>query len=236
VTGIAATDITSLGVMGDVLHVGTAQTGAAKLHRVLLGQYGSTGQVVSPLLDLGLPGQVKTLRSVSIVTSALTSPQSVQVEYQLEDTGAWTSLGALSSVGATGATWNFPGTVTAKQVGFRVTLAGSAGATTSPVLYELTLRYVPRPGVTREWELALRLEGTAELPLVTLDGEACPQTGAQLTTALWTAAGVNGTLAFVDLDGTSYQVYLAEIEEEVAQVSQRRGWQRTGLVKLVEAA
>ena len=80
------------------------------------------------------------------------------------------------------------------------------------------------------------LEGTAELPLVTLDGSSESLTGAQLTSALWTAAGVAGPVTLVDLDGVSYSVYVQDVREEMGKISQRRGYQRLGLVKLVEAA
>lgn len=236
VTGLTGTDVAALGVFTDQLYVGTVQTGAAKLYRVRADQFAASGNLVSGLIDAGLPGTSKLLRSVTIVTSAIASPQSVQVEYQLEDTGAWTSLGTLSAVGATTATYGFPASTTCRQVAFRVTLAGTAGAPTSPILYELVLRYVPRPAVQREWELAVLLEGTAELPLVTLDGAAEPLTGVQLTQLLWTAAAASGTVTYVDLDGTSYQVYVDDLREEVGKIGQRRGYQRVGLVRLVEAA
>jgi hypothetical protein len=121
-------------------------------------------------------------------------------------------------------------------VAFRLTLTGTAGASVSPTVYQLAVRYVPRPAVTREWELAVRLEGTAELPLVTLDGAAEPLTGAQLTSALWSAAGSSGAVSLVDLDGAPYSVYVQDLREEAAQISQRKGYQRLGLVTLVEAA
>jgi hypothetical protein len=236
VTGLTGTDVYGLGVFSDQLVVGGSQSGASRSYSVRPAQFQATGQLESGLIDAGLPGTSKLLRSVTIVTSALVSPQTVQVEYRLEDTGGWTSLGTLASVGATTATYAFAANTTGRQVAFRITLSGTAGASSSPVLYELTLRYVPRPTVTREWELAVLLEGTAELPLVTLDGAAEPLTGAQLATALWTAAGQAGPVPFVDLDGTSYQVYVDDLHEEAGKISQRRGYQRLGLVKLVEAA
>jgi len=236
VSGLTGTDVASLGVFGDQLYVGTSQAGAARVYRVNPSQFGSSGQLETGLIDAGLPGVAKLLRSVTIVTSALVSPQSVQVEYRLEDTGGWTSLGTLSSVGATTATYAFPANTTGRQVAFRVTLSGTAGATSSPTLYELVVRYVPRPALAREWELAVVLEGTAELPMVTLDGASEPLTGAALTPALWSTAASAAPVMFVDLDGTSYQVYVDDLREEMGRLSQRRGYQRLGLVKLVEAA
>ena len=218
------------------LYVTTAQTSAGALLRLSANQFAASGQLEIGLIACGLPGVSKLFKSVTIVTSAIVSPQSIQVEYRLEDTGGWTSLGTLSSVGATTATYTFAANTTGRQIAFRVTLGGTAGAASSPILYELTLRYVPRPAVTREWELAVVLDGTPELPLVTLDGESSPLTGAQLTSTLWTVAGSAGPVTLVDLDGASYSVYVADVREEIGKISQRRGYQRLGLVKLVEAA
>jgi hypothetical protein len=224
-------------VYADRLYVATSKTsGAGLVTPVDPLTFGASGTLDSGLVSCGLPGVSKLFKAITIVTSALVSPQTVKVEYQLEDTGAWTTLGTLSTVGATTATYSFAASTTGRQIAFRVTLTGTAGATTSPVLYELALRYVPRPAVTREWELAVVLEGTPELPLVTLDSAAEPLTGAQLTSALWTTAGSAGPVTLVDLDGVSYSVYVQDVREEIGKLSQRRGYQRLGLVKLVEAA
>src|SRR5204862_7103919 len=112
---------------------------------------------------------------------------------------------------------------TCRQVAFRLTRTGTAGASTSPTGYQVAVRYVPRATVTGEWDLAVVLEGTAELPLVTLDGSSESLTGAQLTGALWTTAGASGPVTLVDLDGASYAVYVKDLREEVAQISQRKG-------------
>jgi hypothetical protein len=224
---------------GAMLGLGTQQaSGAGVVHLVDPALIVGTGQLESGLISCGLPGVSKLMKSVTLVTAAIASPQTVQVEYRLEDTGGWTSLGTLSAVGATTATYGFAANTVGRQIAFRLTLTGtpSAGAASSPVLYQLSLRYVPRPTVTREWELAVILEGTPELPLVTLDGSADPLTGAQLTQALWTAAGVAGPVTLLDLDGASYSVYVQDVREEMAKISQRKGHQRLGLVKLVEAA
>jgi hypothetical protein len=236
ITGQQGSDWRSAAVWVDKLYLGNAQSGAAKLFRVNPAQYGGSGKLVSGLVDCGLPGVTKLFRSVTIVCAAMPASHSIQVEYQLEDTGSWVSLGTLSMTNATTATYAFGANVTGKQIAFRLTLTGVAGAVVSPVLYELSLRYVPRPAVTREWELAVVLEGTAELPLVTLDGAPDPLTGAQLTTGLWAAAAATGPVTLVDLDGVSYSVYVEDVREEMAKVSQRKGYQRVGLCRLVEAA
>lgn len=237
VTGITGTDPEAIVVWSDQLWMGTIvapTAGVAGFVNPLT--FGASGTLESSLIAFGLPGVSKLLRSVTLVCSAIVSPQTIKVEYQLEDTGGWTTLGTLSTVGATTATYSFAANTTGRQVAFRLTLTGTGGASVSPTVYQLAVRYVPRPAVTREWELAVHLEGTAELPLVTLDGAAEPLTGAQLTSALWSSAGSSGPVSLVDLDGASYSVYVQDLREEAAQISQRRGYQRLGLVTLVEAA
>jgi hypothetical protein len=58
-----------------------------------------------------------------------------------------------------------------------------------------------------------------------------PSTGG----ALWPAKGTKGTVAFVDVDDTSYQVYVGELREAFAKISQRDGRQARARVVLVEA-
>lgn len=221
--------------------------------RLLLGTYNTTGgaqgilyrtwtgvrtsgTLESGLVSCGLPGVSKLMKSVTITTSALVSGQAVAVQYRLEDTGSWTTLGTLSTVGATTATYGFAANTTGRQISLRLVLTTSSAGNGSPVVYEVSLRYVPRPTLAREWDLAVILEGTPELPMVTLDQAPEPLTGAQLTAALWTAAGVAGPVTLQDLDGASYAVYVQDVREEIGKISQRRGYQRLGLVKLVEAA
>ncbi|MCC7367369.1 MAG: hypothetical protein IT306_03040 [Chloroflexi bacterium] len=237
-TGVPGTASRALAAYNDQLYVGTQRTtvGAqGTVWRVASGVR-TSGTVESGLISCGLPGVPKLLKSVTLVTSALASGQAVAVQYRLEDTGGWTTLGTLSTVGATTATYQFGASVTGRLIALRLVLTTSSAGNGSPVVHEVGLRYVPRPTLAREWELAVILEGTPELPLVTLDQAAEPLTGAQLSSALWTAAGVAGTVTLVDLDGASYAVYVQDVREEVGKISQRRGYQRLGLVKLVEAA
>ncbi|MCC6224714.1 MAG: hypothetical protein IT201_14620 [Thermoleophilia bacterium] len=235
----------STGLTGDEPMVGVSFLGALYLgtkrgsspthvYRTT-GKYQASGTTDTGLFDAGLPHVDKVLRTVTILHSALASGQSIQVQYQLEGTGSWTTLGTSSTLGATSATFSFPGIVTCKQVAFRVNLAGSAGASSSPVLYDLLLRYRVSPTPKREWELPILLEGTADLPLVTLDHAPEPLTGVQLSAALWAAKAQSGTLSFTDINGLSYSVWFEDLREEIAELSQRRGYQLRGIARLVEA-
>src|SRR5690606_4398705 len=121
-------------------------------------KYGGSGTLETGLISFGLPGVSKLLRSVTIVTAPMPASCSLQVEYRLEDTGSWTTLGTLSATGATTATYSFAAGVTCRLLALRYTLTGVAGGTASPALYEVAIRYVPRPSVARAWELGVMLE------------------------------------------------------------------------------
>jgi hypothetical protein len=159
----------------------------------------------------------------------------VQVQYRLEDSGAWTTLGTSSTVGATTATFAFGEAVACRQVAFRLVLAGPGGAGGSPIVYDVLVRYGLAPTAVREWELAVVLEGTPEVPLIRLDGSAEPLTGQQLSATLWTAKGAGAPVPFVDLDGASRQVWIEEVREEVGKLTQRKGYQTLGKLRLMEA-
>jgi hypothetical protein len=171
-----------------------------------------------------------------VVHAALVSGQSIELQYQLENTGSWTSLGTSSTVGATTATFSFSGTVTGLVVGLRVMLTAASSAA-SPALYDVLVRYALSPATKREWVFSALFEGTAELPLITEDQSAASQTGAQMSAAVWALyqASPRVPVTFVDLDGSSATVYLVELVEKAAERSQRRGLSTRGNVRLVEA-
>ncbi len=234
-TGLLGLNAVWLGGYAGDLYIGNADTaGSARLARTR-PSYRATGTQESGLFDAGLPSIDKVWRSVTLTHAALPASATIEVQYQLDGAGSWTSLGTSDVDNATSKVLSFSGTVTSKQIAFRVLLGGSADAATSPVLYDFLLRYVPAPPLKREWELPIVLEGTAELPQVTLDGQPNPRTGAQMSADLWTAKAAAGPITFVDLDGASRPAYFTNLEEKVAPLTQRKGYQTIGLARLVEA-
>lgn len=234
VVDAASNTVRGLASLNGELYSGGRRAGAAPVAKAAVGTYGTVGrQLETSLWSAGLPSVGKVFLAVELACAPLAAGQSIQVEYRLEDSGAWTSLGVLGVVGATAGSFGFAGTVGGKLIGLRLTLTAAAGAT--PRLYELALRYVLQPAVKRRWEFAALLEGTAELPLVRLDGTTDPKSGPELSAGLWGLLRQDGTLSFVDLDGASYSVWFEELREEVADRSQRLGLSYRGTCVLVEA-
>jgi hypothetical protein len=182
VSGLAGDAPRDLAAYGGELYLGAYRAALATAYRVSFGAVRPSGSLDSGLFDAGLPDVTKVLRSATVVHGALAAGQSIQLLYRREDTGVWASLGTSSAVGVTSATFAFPAGTTFKQAAFRLVLVGPG--TSSPVAYELLVRYAVQPATLREWEFPVVLEGTPELPLARLDGSAEPLTGAQLSAAL----------------------------------------------------
>jgi hypothetical protein len=230
----AASAAQALAVYGGDLYAATQKSGASTIYKLAVGTYPTSAKTLeTSLFSAGLGSDSKVFRSLTVNHAALVSGQSVRLDYRLEGSGAWTTLGTSASVGATSASFVFGDGVVGALFALRLVL--TATAATTPVVYEVLVRYLVQPATKRLWELTALFEGSAELPLVTLDGQPDPQTGPQIASAIWTAQAGNGPLSYVDLDGTSYSVWLLELREEIAQRSQQRGISTQGRLTLLEA-
>lgn len=197
------------------------------------GAYATATRTLETLLfTAGLGSDNKVFRGVTVNHAALASSQTIQVQYRLEDSGSWTSLGTSATVGATTATFVFV-TAVGKIAALRLLLVATAGAT--PIVYEVLVRYAPQPPTKREWRFEARFEGSADQRLVTLDGTADPKTGPEIAAAVWSQKAANGPVTLLDLDGTSYSVWFLDLQEGPSERSQRLGLQTRGKIRLLEA-
>lgn len=224
-----------LAVWQDQLYAAAERTAAAPIYRVAFGTYETDGpaELETGLFSAGLPGMAKVLRWARVQHAPLAAGQSVELLYRLEDSGAWTSLGTSSAIGATAAEFPFPNGAVGRLLGLKLRLTATASA--SPRLYGVLVGYVLAPAVKREWEFAALCEGTAAVPLITLDQQPSAQTGAEISAALWALKQQAEPLAYLDLDGASYAVWFLELEERIAERSQRLGYGTLARCRLVEA-
>jgi hypothetical protein len=234
--GSGGLGVRHLGALNGILYAAEELSSTpARIYKVGLGggSYNSSGTVETVRFDAGLPAVDKAWRRATVTHSPLATGQSVAVAYRLDGATSWTALVSNSTAGTTASTATFGTSVFGREIELQVTL-GSGGSSTVTVKSVL-VEYGLVPDVRRAWEFDVLLEGVAANPLRRLDGSAEPLTGAQLSAALWGARGTKGTVAFVDLDGTSYRVYFADVRETAAKLPQRDGWQTRAKVKLVEA-
>jgi hypothetical protein len=214
--------------------ISNKSSSTARIYQLSTTDAFSTAAFLTQLFDAGVPGADKLLVRYTIRHAALHANESIQVDYELDESGAYTALMTSNTTSSTSKTASFPAATTCKRIRLRFTLSMST-TTASPVIQESLLEYVTEPDAKAQWTFDVLLEGSVEQPLITLDGAADPKTGAQLADALWASRAKKSTLAFTDLDGESKTVYLRDLEERVAPQSQRRAYSTRGRVTLVEA-
>lgn len=177
------------------------------------------------------------LVGVTVRHTALVSPQTVEVQYKLEDSGSWVSLGTSSTVGATSADFDFPAAITADLVAFKLVLTGTAGSSTALKVYGLSVRYVPSPGAKREWSMTVRLQGTASRKMNLRDGTAETRTGEELSAEVWALVDGGVPVNLVDIDRAEYTVQISEWREGLALFNTNaldNGFDLQGSLRLTE--
>lgn len=117
--------------------------------------YTAAGSFQSSYDEASLPSIHKIRRSVTIMCESLPANTSIMVEYKTDESDAsWTTLGTLSTTGATEATFNFASGVYSKKISFRTSFATTAPGST-PTLLKLIHKYVLSPDFKYLWKMRL---------------------------------------------------------------------------------
>lgn len=117
--------------------------------------YASTGSLYSSVHDFDI-AEEKTLMSIRLATEPLPANTSVQVHYQKDQDGTWTSAGTYDTDDGTGVTFTVSSSASSvkfKNLQLKITLATSNTAVT-PVVRSLQIRSTPSEYV-KEWDLVL---------------------------------------------------------------------------------
>ncbi len=102
----------------------------------------SVQYLYSPIWDFGVSDRDKTLTEIQVVTAALPSNTSVQVDYQVNENGTWTSAGAASTSGSTH-TWDLISstqTVTFRTIQWRVGIRSTTGGANTPEVRSVSVK------------------------------------------------------------------------------------------------
>jgi hypothetical protein len=236
VAGLSGTTPGPLAVFNNQLHYATSATGASKVFRTD-GTSVASGSVESALQNANLSGTGKLWQGVQINHSALISGQSVQVQYKLDDTGSWVTLGTSSTIGATSAEFNFPSPVIVDQIAFKILLAGAAGSSTPLRVFSLAARYLPSPDVLWEWSLKPLFRGTTAIAMPRADGTAEPLLGEDIAAYIRGLVEDGLPVTLVDLDDTEYTVTIQDYSERLLPSSTQmgasaQGWELEGTLNL----
>lgn len=166
--------------------------------------YRSSGWFTTCTFDFGYAYDEKVIRAVRVEHDALTTGQSIKVEYSLDMGMTWNILGFSGEVGATSCEWQLTDAV-ANSLKMKLTLcAGGTAYATTPKLRAITAQGAPRLPNRWKWELALSAYRRNR--------------GAQDKSEL-AASFVKGTpIPYIDRDGTEYTVVIDDIEFQEMQV------------------
>ena len=119
------------------------------------GTYAASGSLYTAVHNFDI-GEEKTLMSVRLATEPLPANTSVQIHYQKDQDGTWTSAGTYDTDDGTGTTFKIStssSSVKFKNLQLKITLNTSNSAVT-PVVRSVQVRCTPSEYV-KEWDLLL---------------------------------------------------------------------------------
>lgn len=160
----------------------------------------------SSKFDAGFTDIAKSFHSVTLRTQSLTANVKIEVSYQIDESGTWTSLGTF--VTSPVEEIDFPATTTGKIIQFRFDFITNS-ATLSPILDTFILRYLLRPDTIWAYQMTLYLADDQ----VTLNGDVeRTYTAHQKYDALISARDSVSPMTMEDPMGDSHTVYVSSVQ------------------------
>lgn len=194
----------------------------------------TTATWISSSFNAGLAATDKLFLKLQLFHAALAAGEAIAVDYEKDTSGVWTNLGTSDLDGATNKSFSFASATTAKSLRLKLTMT-LTDQTKTPKVTGLLVHYLVTPDLKAEWTFDVRLEGSAQTPLVRLDNSNEPIAGPALADALWASRAKKQTLSFTDLDAEAKTVQFVHLDERVSPDTQRLGHQTRARVTLVEA-
>lgn len=153
----------------------------------------ASGWLTTSEYDYGYPNAQKLLRDVRVEHRALVTGQSVVAAYSLDGGVTYTTALTSNTVGATNKSATLSN-IKADSLKFKVTLA--SGGTNTPTFLKLTARAAPVSEAKQLWQfktISIKKFG-----------------GKTLMTAVKAAHAAAAQLAFIDVDGSAYNVIVQD--------------------------
>jgi len=185
-----------LGVFNKELYIGND---IGEIRTINPRIYSEEGYLVSSIYDANLINVDKLIKEVEIVLQPLDSGCDIEVEYDLEESGSWTSLVLPTLLGgdtsiripiSTGGA-----NVVARKFRIKVTLT-TIDPTTTPKITDILTKYYPFPDTLKRWQLTLLCIDGLQLH----DGTPETKTAANLISGLWNAKNTKTIKVFKDID------------------------------------
>ncbi len=176
-----------------------------------------THRITFSQMTMGQKRVLKSSPSVIISAVNLATSQTIVVEYRL-DYGSWTNLGTIQVAGVTELA--FSGTPPSKEYNFislRFTMS-CAAATDTPIIEDVTIRYIMRPKTVYGWVMEIVGASYARFGDYIMD-----QSSEDIKVQLKAARDSAPAIAFKDLDGVDYYCYLTSMNGRLVGVSDKDG-------------
>jgi hypothetical protein len=216
------------------LYLSNKSTTGARVYEVSSTDHPTTATLTTPKFDAADPTGIKHWLWARLAFAPLIDGDEISIDYALDESDSFQQLGSVTTADASTATFAFEADVTSRRIRLNITIT-AASSTATPRLYALSLGYLTAHSLRREWAFDVLLEGSAELPLITLDQQPEPDDASALTAALWASKAKQEVLELEDLDGSSAYVLFLDLTQRVAPRSQRVAASSRGSVLLVEA-
>lgn len=215
-------------VVNGQLFVGTGDNGY--VYKLSNTTYTTTGWYQSSYFDANLPSIDKLYNSITVRHDPLASGQSIAVYYKFKESDDWTLLGTSNVLAATEYTASFATGTYSKKISLKGVLTTS-NTSASPVLTEMIMQYSLYP--SRKWLWTMRLKATKSLRL--LDNTLESRTAAQIRSNLEDLMSTQQLYTFVDVDGTSYNVLVNDLDQSSWVVNQSDQNEDEITISLLEA-
>lgn len=162
--------------------------------------YRASGWITTPENDYLYPHDFKVFSQIVVKHKALAAGESIAVDYSLNGGATWTSAGSSTTLGATTKTIALP-SVRGQSIKLKATLNAGTGNASTPTLTMLRCDAAPVTEAKRMYYVRLLITsfeaGKVKLP------------------ALWAANDDQTVIDFVDIYGTTRQVVIEDMVDEV---------------------
>lgn len=215
-------------VVNGALMVGTGDDGY--VYKLSSTQYSASGWYQSSYFDANLPSISKLYNSVTVRHDPLESGHSISVYYRFKEAEDWVLLGTSDTLDAEEKVLTFPSGTDSKKISLKVLLSTSDTSST-PKLTEVIMQYAIYPELKWQWTLRLKAKEGLSLKDRTEDS----RTAAQIRSALEALMETQTLYAYVDVDGTSYNVLINDIDQSSWVVNQDTANEDEVILSLLEA-
>lgn len=200
-------------VVNGIFYIGTGDNGY--VYRLSTTNYETQGYYQSSYFDANLPSIPKLYNTVTVRHDPLVSGQSIVVYYKFKESDSWTTLGTSSTVSDTEEILTFPAGTTSRKISLKVEL-NTTTTTGTPKLTEVVMQYSLYPD--KKWQWTMRLLAKSDLML--LDKTEDARTSTTIRSTLESLMDTETLYSYVDIDGTTYNVLVTDIDQNSWVVNQ----------------